>query len=58
MAYDNFPLEIIEQQENLILVYQGLDCQFTFYPDPLLNACRLEAGGLISQRFPPADQVN
>jgi glyoxylase-like metal-dependent hydrolase (beta-lactamase superfamily II) len=51
MAYDNFPLEIIEQKENLIPHFQRQDCWFTFYHDPIMKACRLDAKGEIIERI-------
>lgn len=52
MAYDNFPLEIIEQKEILLPHYQKMDCWFTFYHDPVMYACRLDEEGEIIQQFP------
>ena len=51
MAYDNFPLEIIEQKESLIPYYQEQGCWFTFYHDPTMKACRLGAGGRLIEQL-------
>jgi len=45
MAYDNFPLDLIEQKENLIPHYREQESWFTFYHDPYMNACRLDESG-------------
>ncbi len=42
MAYDNFPLEVIERKKRFFADY-GKDCWFTFYHDPGMRACRLDA---------------
>ncbi|MDW7771520.1 MAG: MBL fold metallo-hydrolase [Desulfobulbaceae bacterium] len=52
MAYDNFPLEIIERKENLIPHYIQQGCWFTFYHDPFMKACRLNEKGEAVQRIP------
>lgn len=51
MAYDNFPLEVIEQKENLLPHYTNQGCWFTFYHDPFMKACRLDDGGTVVSRF-------
>ncbi len=51
MAYDNFPLELIEQKENLIPRYQEQKCWFTFYHDPFMKACRLDDDGRAVQQI-------
>ena len=50
MAYDNFPLELIEQKENLIPHYREQGCWFTFYHDPFMKACRLDENGRVLQQ--------
>lgn len=45
MAYDNFPLELIEQKEKLLSHYQEQNCWFTFYHDIYMKACRLDERG-------------
>lgn len=52
MAYDNFPLEMIEQKENLLPHYTRQECWFTFYHDPFMKACRLDDNGKIVEKFP------
>lgn len=52
MAYDNFPLEIIEQKENLLPHYRQQGCWFTFYHDPFMKACKLNEKGEVTARVP------
>jgi len=52
MAYDNFPLEIIEQKEHLIPHYREQGFWFTFYHDPFMKACRLDKDGMPIERIP------
>ena len=52
MAYDNFPLEIIDQKENLLPQYRRQGCWFTFYHDPFMKACRLNENGEVIEQFP------
>lgn len=54
MAYDNYPLEVIDRKEEYFSHYQGLDSWFTFYHDPQIKACKLTASGEISQTWPPS----
>jgi glyoxylase-like metal-dependent hydrolase (beta-lactamase superfamily II) len=51
MAYDNFPLELIEQKESLIPHYRDQNCWFTFYHDPFMKACRLDDDGRVVQQI-------
>ncbi len=39
MAYDNFPMEVIDRKEEYFSHYQLLDSWFTFYHNPLVKAC-------------------
>lgn len=48
MAYDNYPLEVIQLKQELIPYYQGKNCWFTFYHDKFLKACRLDDRGGIT----------
>lgn len=48
MAYDNFPLEVIERKEEYFKHYQKLDSWFTFYHDPAVKACKLDEQGMIN----------
>ncbi len=52
MAYDNFPLDSIEQKQ--ILMKQGVRDRawFTFYHDPFLTACRFDDQGKVIARWP------
>jgi glyoxylase-like metal-dependent hydrolase (beta-lactamase superfamily II) len=52
MAYDNFPLEIIEQKENLLPHYRKQGCWFTFYHDPFMKACQMDENGEVLKTFP------
>lgn len=45
MAYDNFPLEVVELKERLLPRYRERGCWFTFYHDPFMAACRLDREG-------------
>mgnify|MGYP001161940770 FL=1 len=47
MAYDNFPLELIEQKEHLLPAYRKQNCWFTFYHDIYMKACRLDDRGKV-----------
>jgi len=51
MAYDNFPLEIIEQKEQLLPRYREQNCWFTFYHDIHMKACRLNDHGEVRETF-------
>jgi glyoxylase-like metal-dependent hydrolase (beta-lactamase superfamily II) len=52
MAYDNFPLEVIDRKEEYFRHYQQLDSWFTFYHDPLVKACKLDDQNAISHTWP------
>lgn len=51
MAYDNFPLELIEQKEKLLPYYREQGCWFTFYHDIYMNACRIDERGKVIQHI-------
>ncbi len=51
MAYDNFPLEIIAQKQELLPRYSRRDCWFTFYHDIHMPACRLDEEGRVTSSF-------
>lgn len=51
MSYDNFPLELIEQKENLLPHYREQGCWFTFYHDPFMKACRLDKDGRVAEKI-------
>jgi len=52
MAYDNFPLEAMEQKE--MIEKNGIERRswFTFYHDPILRACRYDVEGHVTERYP------
>jgi glyoxylase-like metal-dependent hydrolase (beta-lactamase superfamily II) len=52
MAYDNFPLEVIDRKEEYFRHYQQKDSWFTFYHDPLVKACKLDRQGNINTIWP------
>ncbi len=52
MAYDNFPLEVIDRKEEYFRHYQQLDSWFTFYHDPLVKACKLDEQGAVCLTWP------
>ena len=45
MAYDNFPLEVVELKQRLLPQYRDTNCWFTFYHDIFMKACRLDEQG-------------
>jgi glyoxylase-like metal-dependent hydrolase (beta-lactamase superfamily II) len=49
MAYDNFPLEVVELKQRLLPEYRQENCWFTFYHDIFMKACRLDEQGRVSQ---------
>ncbi len=51
MAYDNFPLDLIEQKENLIPHYRAQESWFTFYHDPFMKACRFGENGEVIEHI-------
>lgn len=53
MAYDNYPLEVIDRKEEYFSHYQKRDSWFTFYHDPQIKACKLTESGNISRTWPP-----
>ncbi len=48
MAYDNFPLEVIDRKEEYFRHYNTLNSWFTFYHDPIIKACRLDRQNRIT----------
>ncbi|HBI15734.1 MAG TPA: hypothetical protein DDY20_09515 [Desulfobulbaceae bacterium] len=50
MAYDNFPLELIEQKEHLLPSYRKPNWWFTFYHDISMKACRLDDLGKVVEQ--------
>jgi glyoxylase-like metal-dependent hydrolase (beta-lactamase superfamily II) len=51
MAYDNFPLEAIEQKKRLEAEATAAGAWFTFYHDPFMAACRFDAGGNVMEKW-------
>ena len=51
MAYDNFPLEVIQLKQKLISLYRRKNCWFTFYHDIYMKACRLDDQGKITEQL-------
>ncbi len=49
MAYDNFPLEVVELKQQLLPGYREKSCWFTFYHDIFMKACRLDDGGKVTK---------
>lgn len=56
MAYDNFPLEVIDRKEEYFSRYQQLNSWFTFYHDPHVKACKLDSQNRISLTWPPVEK--
>ncbi len=51
MAYDNFPLDVIERKVAFLKEYGEKNCWFTFYHDFDMRACRLDADHTIIETF-------
>ena len=51
MAYDNFPMDVIDQKELLLPHYQAQNCWFTFYHDQFMKACRLSNKSKVTEQF-------
>lgn len=54
MAYDNFPLEVIDRKEEYFHHYSALNSWFTFYHDPLMKACKLDQQNRITKTWQTA----
>ena len=50
MAYDNFPLAVVELKEELETRALQENAWFTFYHDPFLHACRFDEHGTVIAR--------
>jgi len=46
-AFDNFPLESVEQKKKLSDEALAKDAWLTFYHDPFMDACKFDAGGEV-----------
>jgi glyoxylase-like metal-dependent hydrolase (beta-lactamase superfamily II) len=53
MAYDNYPLEVIDRKIEYFSEYSAQNSWFTFYHDPVVRACRLDTSGKICETWPP-----
>ncbi len=51
MAYDNYPLDVIDQKEKLLAQYCTSNCWFTFYHDIFMKACKFDSRGKVLQQF-------
>jgi glyoxylase-like metal-dependent hydrolase (beta-lactamase superfamily II) len=52
MAYDTYPVEVIQLKEKYEALGVQEDMWFTFYHDPFLRACRFTAEGDIKEKIP------
>jgi glyoxylase-like metal-dependent hydrolase (beta-lactamase superfamily II) len=52
MAYDNFPLEVIDRKREFFDHYIPQNSWFTLYHDPFVRACRLDAGYKVKETWP------
>jgi len=51
MAYDNFPLDSIQQKEDLERVHVGKKSWFIFYHDPFVPACKFDMQGTVVEKW-------
>ncbi len=51
MAYDNYPLEVIDCKLKLFSKYMRRDSYFIFYHDPFVRACKLADDFSIKERW-------
>jgi glyoxylase-like metal-dependent hydrolase (beta-lactamase superfamily II) len=51
MAYDNFPLDSIQQNEDLDRLHVGKEAWFIFYHDPFIPACKFDVRGTIVKKW-------
>jgi glyoxylase-like metal-dependent hydrolase (beta-lactamase superfamily II) len=54
MAYDNFPLQVIEQKRALTQWAMESAAWVLFYHNPFLSACRFDPAGKLIEQWPPA----
>lgn len=47
MAYDNFPMEVVELKDRLLPRYRAKGCWFTFYHDAFMKACQFDEQGKV-----------
>lgn len=55
MAYDNFPLQVVELKKRIVTEAIASGCWFTFYHDPFMKACRFDQKGKVVDSFQPAE---
>lgn len=51
MAYDNYPLEVIDRKKELFDRYIPEKSWFTLYHDPFVRACKLDARYRVSEKW-------
>ncbi len=51
MAYDNFPMDVIQLKQELLPRYQQQQCWFTMYHDIFMKAYRLDQNGQVTERI-------
>lgn len=56
MAYDNYPLEAIEQKRRLTYAAVDDGVWFTFYHDTKYLACRFDTSGMVMEGVAPDEQ--
>ncbi len=52
MAYDNYPLDVIDYKNEYVKKYLDLNSWFTFYHDPFIRACRLDKEFAVIEQWP------
>lgn len=52
LAYDNYPLTVIDQKIEYLERYGQEDPWYLFYHDPLVRACRLGRQGKVNEAWP------
>lgn len=52
MAYDNFPLDVIDKKVELFAHYRAQNSWFTFYHDTFIRACTLGEGNKVDRMWP------
>ncbi|MBA3016093.1 MAG: MBL fold metallo-hydrolase [Proteobacteria bacterium] len=54
MAYDNYPLEVIDRKRELTKWAVNAEAWVLFYHNPFLSACCFSPEGTITKQWPPA----
>ena len=57
MAYDNFPLDVIDLKEEYFTEYVEKNSWILFYHDPFMRGCRLSGEFKITEKWPPQQLV-